>query len=162
MRNRQHNDKTKRTMEPQEPIMPEMPPRGRRPVFPEPEMPTMPPTMPGMPMMPQPQMPPCMYIPIGGMPPTTMQPTMPGGPNEDFELQPGPPVMENTDYLQGYLRSVIGKYVKVNFILGTNMYIDKEGTLVDVGVDHIVLREPQTDDLVVADLYSIKFVTVFY
>lgn len=95
------------------------------------------------------------------MPPRGGQPRRPLNPIEP-EVPLAPPVIRDEDYIQGYLRTVIGRYVKVEFILGTNMLIDREGTLVSVGVDHIVLREPETDDLVVADLYSIKFVRIYY
>ena len=102
-----------------------------------------------------PDVPPVMP-PRGGMPRRPVPiPTPPIEPSE-------PPVMSDEDYIQGYLRTIIGRYVKVEFILGSNMLIDREGTLVNVGIDHIVLREPETDDLVVADLYSIKFVRVYY
>ncbi|WP_352418908.1 hypothetical protein [Proteiniborus sp.] len=87
------------------------------------------------------------------LPPTTRQPV-------DFAPEPGPPVMRGNDYIQGQLKDFIGRPVKVEFILGTNMLIDKEGTLLDVGIDHIVLRETRTDDILLADLYSIKFVTI--
>lgn len=100
-----------------------------------------------------PDVPPVMP-PRGGMP----RRPMPDQPIEPVE----PPVVSDKDYIQGYLRTVIGRYIKVEFILGTNMLIDREGTLVSVGIDHIVLREPETDDLVVADLYSIKFVRIYY
>jgi hypothetical protein len=71
-----------------------------------------------------------------------------------------PPVITNTAYLQGFLKSQIGKFMKVNFLLGTGTFIDKEGILQEVGIDHIVLREVATDTDVVADLYSIKFVEI--
>ena len=110
------------------------------PVMPMPSQPTMPPGRPQRPISPQP-------MPI--------QPEQP--------MQPeAPPVISDTDYIQGYLRTIIGMYVKVEFILGTNMLIDREGVLKEVGIDHIVIQEPETDDLVVADLYSIKFVRVYY
>lgn len=80
----------------------------------------------------------------------------------DFDIQPGPPVLTNTEFLQGYLRTIIGRYVKIDFLIGTNTFIDREGTLIDVGVDHVVLREAETDDLLVCDLYSIKFVKVYF
>lgn len=93
--------------------------------------------------------------PRGGMPRRPLNPTQPEQPTQ-------PPVITDKSYIQGYLQTIIGRYVKVEFILGTNMLIDREGTLVSVGIDHIVLREPETDDLVIADLYSIKFVRVYY
>ena len=96
--------------------------------------------------------------PRGGQPRRPLNPVVPSEPAMPSE----PPVIRSEDYIQGYLRTVIGRYVKVEFVLGSNMLIDREGTLVSVGIDHIVLREPETDDLVVADLYSIKFVRIYY
>jgi hypothetical protein len=71
-----------------------------------------------------------------------------------------PPVITNPSYLQGYLRTQIGKFMKVNFLLGTGTFIDKDGILKEVGVDHIVLRDIKTGEDVVGDLYSIKFVEI--
>ena len=87
--------------------------------------------------------------------PITMDPV-------DFEIEPGAPVQEDINYTQGYLRQQICRYVKVEFLIGTNMLVDREGTLIDVGISYIILREPETDDLVLADIYSIKFVRIYY
>lgn len=104
------------------------------------------------------------YVPPAGTPslqiPTGRTPV--NEPPVDFDYESGPPVTTDTAYIQAYLQTVIGRYVKIEFVLGTNMLIDREGTLINVGVDHIVLREPETDDLLIADLYSIKFVRVYY
>ncbi|SDY62504.1 hypothetical protein SAMN05660462_00495 [Proteiniborus ethanoligenes] len=126
-----------------------------------------------------PMMPPCMYPPgtvynpIGVPPWAGVQPSLPPTgtpgvqpvpsqpPTGTMPQQPGPPVMDK-EYIQGYLKTVIGRPIKAEFILGTNMFLDREGILVDVGIDHIVMRESRTDDLLICDLYSIKFVTVFY
>lgn len=72
-----------------------------------------------------------------------------------------PVVTEDPNYLQGYLKEFIGDYIKVQFIVGTNMFLDKEGILEKVGIDHITLRLPQTGNKEIADLYSIKFVEVY-
>lgn len=82
-----------------------------------------------------------------------------GGP--DFTLQPGPPVQESIQYTQGWLRTQIGKYMKFEFLIGTNLFIDREGILLEVGISYIVLEEAGTNDLVMCDLYSIKFAKVF-
>lgn len=71
-----------------------------------------------------------------------------------------PPVITSPKYLQGYLRTKIGEYMIVNFLLGTGTFVDKDGVLKDVGVDHIVLRDVKTGDDIIADLYSIKFVEI--
>jgi len=91
--------------------------------------------------------------------PTSMTPTqvtMPSSP----ELEPE--TLQNIAYTQGYLKKHIGSRVKVEFLIGTSMLVDREGTLVDVGTSYIVIREVDTDDLLLADMYSIKFVRFYY
>ncbi|MFD3156833.1 hypothetical protein ACFIJ5_08240 [Haloimpatiens sp. FM7330] len=95
--------------------------------------------------------------------PETMQRQFPagstGGP--DFHMKPGPSVQQDIQYIQGWLSRLIGKYVKVEFLIGTSMLIDREGILTEVGVNYIVLKESGTKDDVLCDMYSIKFVRVF-
>lgn len=108
----------------------------------------------------------------GNMPNPTQNPfpTMPGtlpspfppGMVPIFEQEPGAPVQTDINYTQGYLQTQIGRYVKIDFLIGTNMFIDREGTLVDVGISYVIIREPETDDLVLCDIYSIKFVKIFF
>jgi len=71
------------------------------------------------------------------------------------------PVMD-TEYTQGWLRTQIGKRVKIEFLIGTNMLVDREGTLVDVGISYVIINEVETDDLLLCDIYSIKFVRVYF
>jgi hypothetical protein len=87
-------------------------------------------------------------------------PLVPGN-NQDFELAPGSPVVNNPLYNQGWLTTQIGKYVRVSFLLGTNLFQDRTGTIVEVGISYIILREASTNDLLMCDMYSIKFVTVY-
>ena len=52
--------------------------------------------------------------------------------------------------------------MRVEFLIGTTgPLVDRIGTLVDVGASYIVLEPVDPDDLIVADLYSIKFVTIY-
>jgi hypothetical protein len=78
---------------------------------------------------------------------------LPGGAEE-------PPIMD-IEYTQGWLRTQIGQRVKIEFLIGTNMLIDREGTLVDVGISYVIINEVDTDDLLLCDIYSIKFVKVY-
>lgn len=71
------------------------------------------------------------------------------------------PVTEGTAYTQGWLATKIGLYIKVEFLIGTNMLIDREGFLTEVGISYIVLKESASNDLVMCDIYSIKFVRIF-
>lgn len=104
------------------------------------------------------------YQPGNAYPMNPMNPTEPResnkSPNNNGPTDQPLPVMKGEEYLQGYLKSIIGEFVRIDFLIGTNTFLDKEGTLLDVGVDYVVLREAETDDLTVGDLYSIKFVKV--
>lgn len=73
-----------------------------------------------------------------------------------------PETLLNTAFTQGYLRTQIGRKVKVEFLIGTNMFVDREGTLMDVGASYIIIQESETDDLLLCDMYSIKFVKFYY
>lgn len=77
-----------------------------------------------------------------------------------FEMAPGSPVEQDTNYTQGYLRTQIGKRVLVSFLIGTNTYQDRTGILEKVGISYIILKEPGNTELL-ADIYSIKFVRIF-
>lgn len=95
------------------------------------------------------------------MPPQTMQMPMTGAAPVDFDMMPTTPVLD-IEYTQGYLKTQIGKRVKVEFLIGTNMLVDREGTLVDVGISYIIINEVETDDLLLCDIYSIKFVRFYF
>jgi len=78
-----------------------------------------------------------------------------------FETAPGSPTGLDVEYTQGYLRTQIGKRMRVTFLLGTNTIQDREGILEKVGVSYIILKEAQTGNLTLCDIYSIKFVVIF-
>lgn len=89
------------------------------------------------------------------------QPSTSGAAPVAFEDMASTPVFD-IQYTQGYLSTQIGARVKVEFLIGTNMLIDREGTLIDVGISYIIIREVDTDDLLLCDIYSIKFVRFYY
>lgn len=76
--------------------------------------------------------------------------------------QPAPMTAESTEFLNGFLRTQIGKRVRVDFLVGTNTFLDRSGLLLAVGANYILLREASTDDLLVCDFFNIKFVTIYY
>jgi len=76
--------------------------------------------------------------------------------------QPIPVTTESTLYINGLLRTFIGRKVTVEFLIGTNTFTDRTGILLAVGANYIVLNEVETDDIVVCDFFSIKFVRVYY
>lgn len=77
-----------------------------------------------------------------------------------FEIQreEGSIALNNKGYTQGYLRTLIGKLIRVEFLIGESSFQDRIGVLLQVGVDYIILREIETDDDLLCDSFSIKFV----
>jgi hypothetical protein len=105
-------------------------------------------------------------MPSGAPGGTTAAPPFPtpqmlqGMADANFETAPGAPVIQDINYTQGYLRTQIGKRMLVSFLIGTNTYQDRTGTLERVGISYIILREPEGTELL-CDIYSIKFVRIF-
>lgn len=76
--------------------------------------------------------------------------------------QPIPVSADSVQFLNGFLRTQIGRKVTVEFLVGTNTLIDRTGTLLGVGANYILINEVETDDLLVCDFYNIKFVKMYY
>ncbi len=103
--------------------------------------------------------------------------TQQGTPSAGMQMQPSmgpgtalmPPVSSDTPstvqspyYTAGFLRNFIGCNMRVEFLIGTSgALVDRIGVLMEVGASYIVLQPFQTDDLLMCDLYSIKFVTIY-
>lgn len=76
--------------------------------------------------------------------------------------QPMPVTAESLQYLNGFLRTQIGRKVHVEFLVGANTLTDRSGVLVGVGANYILLNELETDDLLACDYYNIKFIRFYY
>ncbi|EPY2302180.1 hypothetical protein [Clostridium sporogenes] len=96
-----------------------------------------------------------------GSPMITNEPQSTPAPAPSPNAQFMPSIQDDILYNQGFLKTQIGKRVKIEFLIGTNMLIDREGTLVGVGISYILIDEVDTNDLIMADMYSIKFVRIF-
>lgn len=66
------------------------------------------------------------------------------------------------NYLNGFIKTQIGRKVTVDFLLGTNTIISKTGFLVGVASDFIVLNEENTNDITTCDFNNIKFIRFYY
>ncbi|EPR09272.1 hypothetical protein [Ruminiclostridium papyrosolvens] len=75
--------------------------------------------------------------------------------------EPQPMTTQSTEFMNGFLRTQIGKTVRVEFLIGTGTLVDKFGRLLAVGANYLVLRQAETDDIVVCDFFTIKFVTFY-
>lgn len=76
--------------------------------------------------------------------------------------QPYPITAESIQYLNGFIRSQIGRNVSIEFLVGTNQLITKDGFLLAVGANFILLNPKGTDDILACDFYNIKFITFYY
>ncbi|RCX07808.1 hypothetical protein DFR58_1497 [Anaerobacterium chartisolvens] len=69
--------------------------------------------------------------------------------------------LQSPQFTAGFLKTQIGKRVRVDFLIGTNTLTDRSGILVGVGTSYILLRSETLGSVTMCDLYSIKFVTFF-
>lgn len=83
-----------------------------------------------------------------------MQPIQPSN-------QPQSEMLYNDEYLNAILQKFVGQKVVVEFLIGTNTLLDRSGYLLEVGANYLILNELETDDLLVCDFYSVKFVRVY-
>lgn len=71
-----------------------------------------------------------------------------------------PEILRDPIYTPAFLREQIGRLMKVEFLIGTNLLVDRIGILEDVGASYILLRSFESDSLVFCDIYAIKFITI--
>lgn len=72
-----------------------------------------------------------------------------------------PETLKNDSYLPAYLSNNIGRWVRVDFLIGNNLE-QEVGILMEVGASYIVLKSLEPDTVIVCDMFSIKFVTIIY
>ena len=65
-------------------------------------------------------------------------------------------------YTNGFYRTQIGKYVRIDQLLGSNTMASQEGFLIGVGYNYVILQEGYTENILVVDIYSIKNMYVYY
>ncbi len=79
----------------------------------------------------------------------------------DFS-NPYPVTPESIQYLNGFIRTQIGRRITVTFLVGSNMIEEKTGFLLGVGANYILINELDTNDLTACDFYNIKFIRFYY
>ena len=94
---------------------------------------------------------------------TAISGTNNGGGNAitDFS-NPFPVTAESIQYLNGFIRTQIGRRITVTFLIGSNLLEEKSGFLLGVGANYILLNELDTNDLTACDFYNIKFIRFYY
>ena len=57
------------------------------------------------------------------------------------EIPPTAPIINNPLYNQGWLKTQIGKYIRKDFLLGTDTRQDRNDILQEVGISFIILKD---------------------
>ena len=65
-------------------------------------------------------------------------------------------------YVNGFYRTQIGRFVRVEQLMGSNAIETREGFLIGVGINYILLQEGTTGNILVVDIYGIKNMYVYY
>lgn len=68
---------------------------------------------------------------------------------------------ETLQYMTGFLRTQIGKYVKMEQLIGSDTIETRYGYLVGVGINYVLLKELSTGNIMMLDFYNIKYVYVY-
>lgn len=69
---------------------------------------------------------------------------------------------DSIEYLNGLIRTQIGRRASIDFLLGTTGMVTKDGYILGVGSNYILINEVDTDDITACDFYNIKFIRFFY
>lgn len=74
---------------------------------------------------------------------------------------PPQPTFDSEEFrgsMQQALSENIGEYVVIEFLIGTEQIIRKQGLLYFVGRSYVTLYDEQVQNFIVCDIFSIKFV----
>ena len=106
---------------------------------------------------------------IPGIPDPSPEPILPENPQFQVPANPLLPPgyqevlsYENLQYMNGFLRTQIGRYLRVEQLVTSTQIEDRFGYLVGVGLNYILLQQAGTGNITAIDYYSIKFVYVYY
>ena len=97
--------------------------------------------------------------------------TAAGGQSPSFNVPSHPmvpPEYEQTidydsiQYMNGFLRTQIGRYVRVEQLIGSGNTAERFGFLVGVGNNYLLLQDISDGNILVVDFYSIKFVYIYF
>lgn len=85
--------------------------------------------------------------------------------NENGGLVTPPEENFNTDAMRGSMQQILsdnlGLYVVCEFLVGTQAMTRKEGILYAVGRSYLTLYDETSQNFVVCDIFSVKFVTFY-
>ena len=69
---------------------------------------------------------------------------------------------DSLQYMNGFLRTQVGRYIQLEQLVGSNTITQRNGFLIGVGTNYIVLQEIATGNIMTLDVYSIKYIYIYY
>ena len=73
-----------------------------------------------------------------------------------------PPIDFDSEEMRGSIQKIlsdnVGEYVVVEFLIGTERIMRKQGILYFVGISYVTLYDDMVNNFIVCDIFSIKFV----
>ena len=69
---------------------------------------------------------------------------------------------DSIQYMNGFLRTQIGRFIRFDQLVGTNIVEERSGFLVGVSNNYVILQEIGTGNIMTFDTFSIKFVYIYY
>lgn len=75
---------------------------------------------------------------------------------------PFPVTADSIQYLNGFIRTQVGRRITVTFLLGSSRLEERSGYLLGVGANYILINELETNDITACDFYNIKFIRFYY
>lgn len=86
----------------------------------------------------------------------------PDGTSTCYNFQSPPQQQFDSDEMRGSMQKIladnIGEYVVVEFLIGTEIIMRKQGILLNVGTSFVTLFDELVCNFIVCDIFSIKFV----
>lgn len=79
----------------------------------------------------------------------------------DFS-NPYPVTSESIQFLNGFIRTQIGRRVSIDFLVGSNSMVTKSGYLLGVATNYILINELDSNDITACDFFNIKFIRFYY
>lgn len=87
--------------------------------------------------------------------------TIPQTPMTTRELTETIDITDVQSYL-GFLRTQIGRYMRVEQLMGSNIVETRYGFLVGIGSNFIILQEITSGNIMVVDLFTIRLTYIYY
>lgn len=82
------------------------------------------------------------------------------------EFTTPPPIDFDSEEMRGSMQKIlsdnIGVYVVIEFLIGTERLMRKQGILYFVGTSYVTLYDDRNNNFIVCDIFSIKFVYFYF